>query len=46
MSLHLTPIGRARTPIVDLFLRADLPLAGPSSDLVLLGGGRLLLDVL
>lgn len=46
VSLHLTPIGRARTPVIDLFVRADLPLAGPSSDLVFLGGGRLLLDVL
>lgn len=46
VSLHLTPIGRSRTPVVDLFLRADLPLAGPNSQLILLGGGRLLLDVL
>ncbi len=46
VSLHLTPIGRARTPVIDLFVRADLPLKGPNSDLVLLGGARLLLDVL
>lgn len=46
MSLHLTPIGRSRTPVVDLFLRADLPLKGPNSELILLGGGRLLLDIL
>ena len=46
MSLHLTPIGRSRTPVIDLFLRADLPLKGPNSELILLGGGRLLLDVL
>lgn len=46
ISLHLTPIGRARTPVVDLFVRADLPLKGPNSDLVFLAGGRLLLDLL
>ena len=46
ISLHLTPIGRARTPVIDLFVRGDLPLAGPNSDLVLLAGGRLLLDLL
>ena len=46
MSVHLTPIGRSRTPVIDLFLRADVPLKGPQSELILLGGGRLLLDIL
>lgn len=46
LSLHLTPIGKAWTPVVDGFFRTDVTLDGDTTHTVFLLGGRLTLDLL
>lgn len=46
LSLRLTPTGELRTPVIDLFLRAEYGFIDGENPLAITAGGRLLLDLL
>lgn len=46
LSVHLTPIGKARTPVVDIYARTDFGVGEGERSVAFLGGARVALDVL
>ena len=46
LSLRLTPTGDLRTPVIDLFLRAEYGVIDGENPIAITAGGRLLLDLL
>ena len=46
LSVHLTPIGKSWTPVVDGFVRGDVAFASGDQTVLFLLGARLTLDLL
>ncbi|MDX2091404.1 MAG: hypothetical protein SFX73_26325 [Kofleriaceae bacterium] len=46
VSVHLTPVGKVRTPVVDLFVRSDFAAGEGERMVAFVGGARVALDIL